>query len=175
MLRKLSLILFLSFLYNLSFSQIKESFWEKVYIGGNFGLQFGNTTIVNIAPQFGYRITDKLSSGLGITYIYYKYKDPIYNYSFSTDIYGGSIFARYLIYQNLFAYSEYEQLSFEVYDYFQNNIKRQWIPAMFVGGGYSQPIGDRSFAQITLLYDIIQDRYSPYQNPIIRIGFGFGF
>jgi len=70
----------------------QQSGWDRIYIGGNFGLQFGNYTIVDLSPQIGYRITDRLTSGIGITYMYLKYTDPVYNFSYKTNIYGGSIF-----------------------------------------------------------------------------------
>ena len=153
----------------------QRDFWDKIYIGGNLGLQFGTYTVVDLEPQIGYRITDRLTSGIGITYIYSKYTDPTYNYTFKTNIYGGSLFTRFLVYESLFAQVEYEQLSLEAFDYFQQKATRIWVPAFFVGGGYRQQIGERSSFQFLILYDIIQDRNSPFINPVIRVGFGFGF
>src|SRR5260221_12855458 len=85
----------------------QKSLWDKIYIGGTFGLQFGNNTFVDLAPQFGYRLTDRLMAGVGVTYIYYKYTDPYHVYpAFSSNVYGGNIFSRYLVWENLFAQVE---------------------------------------------------------------------
>ena len=56
-------------------------------------------------------------------------------------------------------------------------IDRKWISSFYIGGGYSQPIGQRGFAQVMILFELIQDPWYPYyrSNPIIRIGFGFWF
>lgn len=154
---------------------MKEDFWDKVYFGGNFGLQFGNQTVIDINPLIGYRLTDKLSVGTSITYIYYKVTDPYNIYpTYSTNIYGASLFTRYFLLENIFAHVEGEVLNLEVPNYFLHRYERQNVFGFYVGGGYRQEIGDRSSLNIMLLYNLNQDRNSPYQNPIIRIGFGFG-
>lgn len=145
-------------------------FWEKVFTGGNFGLQFGNQTIVELAPILGYRITDKFAAGIGAKYLYYHYRDS--QVSYSTNIYGGSVFARHMITDNLFAYAECEVLNLEVprnYFYVRKN-----VVSVLVGGGYRQEIGERSSLNLTLLYNVNESSDSPYINPIIRIGFGIG-
>jgi hypothetical protein len=152
-----------------------ERFWDKVFFGGNFGLQFGDQTVVDVNPLVGYRLTEKLSVGFTVTYVYYRFKDP-YNYfpSYSSNIYGGSLFTRYFLLENIFAHVEGEMLNLEVPNYFLNRYERENVFGFYVGGGYRQPLGDRSSLNILLLYNLNEDRNSPYQNPIIRIGFGFG-
>lgn len=152
-----------------------DNFWDKIYIGGNFGLQFGTTTVVNLSPQVGYRVTDKFVPGIGITYIYYNYRNPYTNSRYETSIYGGSVFGKYFFTDNLFAHAEYEELNLEGYDIYLNKYSRIWVPSLFVGGGYNQPLGQRGFIQLLLLFEVLQDRNSPYyrNNPVVRIGFGF--
>lgn len=153
-----------------------DSFWDKIYIGGNFGLQFGTTTVVNLSPQVGYRVTDKFVPGIGITYIYYNFRDPNNNNKrYETNVYGGSVFGKYFFTDNLFAHAEYEELNLEGYDVFLKKYSRIWVPSAFVGGGYNQPLGQRGFIQLLLLFEVLQDRNSPYyrNNPVVRIGFGF--
>lgn len=153
----------------------REKFWDKVYFGGNFGLQFGDQTVIDINPLMGYRLTEKFSVGVSATYIYYRFKDPTNYYpTYSTNIYGGSVFTRYYFLENIFGQVEGELLNLEVPDYFLNRYVRTNVFGFYVGGGYRQPIGDRSSLNILLLYNLNEDRNSPYQNPIIRVGFGFG-
>src|SRR5262245_12495917 len=84
-----------------------DSFWDRLYFGGNFGLQFGDQTLVDLSPLVGYRLTEKLSVGVGATYIYYHFEDPYHYYpSYSTHIYGGSIFTRYYFLENIFGQVE---------------------------------------------------------------------
>src|SRR5687767_1339338 len=39
---------------------------DKVFIGGNFGLSFGDFTLINVSPQLGYRFNNVLAAGVGI-------------------------------------------------------------------------------------------------------------
>ncbi len=177
-LKFLLLVLFISSCFLESSAQPPlegEKFWDKVYFGGNFGLQFGDQTVVDVNPLIGYRVTEKLSVGITATYIYYKFRDPYYtSLSYSSNIYGGSIFARYFLLENIFAHVEGELLNLEVPNPILRRNVREDIFGFYVGGGYRQPLGDRSSLNILLLYNLNDNANSPYQNPIIRIGFGFG-
>ena len=42
---------------------------DRIFYGGNLGLQFGTITFIDASPLIGYRLTDKLSLGTGISYI----------------------------------------------------------------------------------------------------------
>lgn len=144
-----------------------SNFWEKVTVGGNFGLQFGNLTFVDISPTFGYRFTDKFTAGPGITYRYLKFR----NFEGSS-LYGGRIFARHRIGQMFFAQTEYESLNTE-YVTPDQRILRTWVPGFFVGGGLFQPVGRRAAIIISALYNLSYDATrSPYNSPWnLNVGF----
>jgi hypothetical protein len=66
-------------------------------------------------------VTSRLSSGLGATYKYLSYRD--YNYDrHETSIYGGKMFANYMVTQNIFPHAEVELLSLEkkYFDFLNN-------------------------------------------------------
>ena len=149
----------------------EKNFWDKVYFGGNFGLQFGTSTFIDLSPLMGYRITDKFSAGVGVTYQYYHYKDRYYD--LATNVYGGRIFGRYMFTDNLFGHAEYEYLNLEAFDFFPR--RRVDVGSLLVGGGYIQRIGPNSAMVAMILYNLTESAYTPYQNPIIRIGFNIGF
>ena len=142
--------------------------WKKVFFGGNIGLQFGNITIVDISPRIGYKFTERISSGIGGTYQYLNY--PYYN--FTTNIYGGRVFAQAKITELIFAYGEYELLSVERFDILGGRIA---VENIYGGLGLRQPIGPRSSYFIMALWNFNQSRYSLYSNPLIRMGFNIGF
>lgn len=120
----------------------------------------------------GYKITERLSGGLRIKYIYLDvHQDGYLNYS--TNIYGGGPFARFFVYEGLFTHFEYEIINMDVPDLY-GGYRRDNITSVFVGGGYRQMLGDRSAMDIMLLYNINESTYSPYINPIIQFGFAFG-
>jgi hypothetical protein len=166
---KITFILFLiSFLLNSQNLNKKKFDWDNVFLGGNIGLQFGSLTYIEVAPTIGYNITDKLSSGFGVKYIYLKNKD----YNFETDIYGAKIFTRYFVTDNVFAHTEYEYLSLETFD--EIPTKRVGVGSLFIGGGYMQRFRSNSGVFILALYNLTESYYTPYSNPIIRIGFVIG-
>ena len=154
----------------------KKDFKSHLFYGGGFGLQFGTVTLVEVSPMIGYKITPKLGVGVSPTYKYYRVKD-YYSTSTSTDlvtnVYGGSIFARYSIFENIFAHVEYESLFYntKVPGYAS---ELQQFNSFLVGGGYRQQIGGNSAMNLMLLWNLNDTQNSLYTNPIIRVGFSIG-
>lgn len=140
---------------------------DKLYFGGNLGVQFGTITNIDVSPLIGYEITQRLSAGLGATYKYYKNN----SYDISTYIYGGRVFSRIQIFKMLFLHFEIEPLNIE--DFYFDYGERKWITNVNVGAGYVQPLGKRSSINLMVLWNINETTLSPYENPIIRVGFSF--
>jgi hypothetical protein len=151
----------------------REKFSKRLFGGGDLGLQFGTFTLINVAPVIGYRLNDDLGLGLGPIYTYVK--DKSWQPDYETSMYGGRLFGQYRFLENFLAYSEYQVLNAEVRDDFTYKLVRRNIPSLFVGGGYIAPIGRNSSFMIMGLWDLIEDPYSYYQNPVIRLGFNAGF
>jgi len=149
---------------------------DNMDFGGYFGLQFGTVTLINVSPLASYRITEKFHTGLGLTYQYYK--DNTYSPSYTSSAYGGSVFARYFIWGDLFAHAEYAPLYITNFVYYPPYIpddgRAPWAHDLLLGGGYRQWIGQKAFLSLMVLFNVNETIYSPYSNPIIRIGFGAG-
>jgi hypothetical protein len=151
----------------------KKDFWDRIYIGGDVSLNFGTITIIGATPIVGYNITDRWSAGIGATYLYFAQNIQGYG-RYSTSIYGGNVFSRFLITDQIFAQSEYHVLNLEAYDLFLDDFARKNIPIWYVGGGYRAAVGSNSFIMIMVLLDLIDDINSPYSNPQIRGGISIG-
>ncbi len=166
----------------------EPSLRDRMFFGGNFGLTFGNATSIIVSPLAGFYITPRLAGGVGFRYEYYKSKYPGY-VPFETHIFGGSVFSRYTVINNLseavglggmnmglFLQTEYEMLSLER-EYFDHTNPaaggRFNLHSILVGGGIYQPIGQRSGFLITVLWNLNETYNSIYSNPVIRIGFNF--
>lgn len=148
-----------------------SNFWDKVYFGGNIGMQFGSSTLIEVSPLVGYRITPKFSAGVGITYQYFHYR---YNrYNIETNVYGGRVFGRYFFMPFLFGHVEYEYLNLEAFDFYPQR-RRVDVGSLLGGGGYAQQLGPRSAIIAMILYNFTESVYTPYTNPIVRIGVTFG-
>jgi hypothetical protein len=155
----------------------EKRFVDKLFFGGGLGLQFGTVTLIDISPVIGYRVTEKLETGIGLTYKYYKYND-YYNLGsdLKTNIIGGSVFARYHILENLFAHIEYESLHYRYDEYYGSGSSITFdqrtavYNSIFVGGGYRQRISSGSYFFIMALWNLNDGAYSPYSNPVLRMG-----
>ncbi|NNK01545.1 MAG: hypothetical protein HKP58_14145, partial [Desulfatitalea sp.] len=52
-----------------------------------------------------------------------------------------------------------------------------WVPFLWLGGGFSQRLGQNTWAFVEVLFDVIQEEKSPYDDwePVISVGVGMGF
>jgi len=173
----------------------KTDFLDHLVFGGGLSLSLGNYTAISVAPVIGYRITDNFSAGVGFGYQYLRIKDylPVPSntggtnewWDLKANMFSTSAWARYIIWNNIFAHAEYEMnfMTFKGPGYDRSgsgNIvevkERYQVPCLLLGGGYRTPIGDKASINFSLLYDALQDVYSPYGNqPFIRIQFLMGF
>ena len=154
----------------------KNSFpdMDKVYFGGGIGLAFTQyETLVDLSPAIGYKITDKFSVGTGVVYNYYK--NALYKPPFILNIYGGTVFARYLITDFLFAHAEYQPLNgpWKLLNG-SSDSRRFFINNIWAGGGLRQAAGDNSSFMISVLWNLNESIYSYPLSPQIRMGFNIG-
>ncbi len=146
---------------------------ERIFVGGSLGLQFGTITAISISPIVGYWITNRLSAGIGGTYQYYN--DRSFGQSFTTSVYGGGVFARFLVIPDAFIHAEYERASLESFRFDPGSDQtRIWEDNYFVGAGYRLRIGEKAFFNIMLLFNLNDDSQVYYQNPHFRFGVDIG-
>lgn len=138
-----------------------EKIKDKIFYGGNLGLQFGTFTFIDLSPMVGYRVTDRFHLGAGYTFNYISNRLT----QRTLIIRGYRGFARYFLTSNLFTHAEYESLQ-GVFP-FDN---KAWLSTFLAGIGYRQQIASRAFLDFQLLYNFSSNPYSPYSNPVIRGG-----
>lgn len=143
---------------------------DRMYFGGNLGLQFGTVTMIDVSPLAGVMITPRLSGGVGGTFQYFD--DNRFQGAEGTS-YGGRLFGRYNVLPNIFLYTEYESINWEAYDFNVENFRRTWTESLFIGAGYFAPFGSRGGANFTFLYNVTYDRRNSYyaEPYVIRVGF----
>ncbi|WP_143436403.1 hypothetical protein [Hymenobacter crusticola] len=166
----------------------------KYFVYSNFGLGYNSyygygQFSASIAPAIGYRVTDKLSFGPGITYAYNNYSyaagylgpnSPKINGGFSN--LGFKFFGQYMVYNQFFIHAEYEvtqaqlpvvdQNGFPVLDQRGNLFKyKTTVYTPLAGVGYRQQFSDRAAADIVLLYNFNDGYQDIYGQPVIRFSF----
>jgi len=156
---------------------------EKLFAGGNFGLSFGDYTIINISPQLGYRFNPYLAAGIGLNGQYVSIKDR-YNGSdyskTSQGVMGFNVFGRVYPVQWFML-----QLQPEVNYLFGKQIyygppRQEYkldatiAPSLLAGAGLVFPGGRGAFI-ISAFYDVLQNQNSPYgKKPIINFTYNVG-
>ncbi len=160
-----------------SFAQLGKNFDDfpekkgALFTGGTLNLSFGNVTYIDIAPHFGTYITNRISLAGGLTYAYYSEKAFNYN----TYIYGGRVFGRFDIFQQLFIHGELEALNIQNYNPLLPKTDRVWLVSPLAGIGYRQMYSELSGGYIMLLWNFNETLDYPYGNPMFRIGFEIGW
>ena len=154
---------------------------QRLFFGGNLGLQFGTITDIQVAPVIGVWLLPRLAVAIGPDYRYYKYQND------RTAIYGGKSYMQFVVIKNIntflpigantgvFLHIEDELLSLKS-SFWKNPpvfSERFNINTVLGGGGISQQIGRRSSMDITLLWTLNDPGYSLYSTPEFRISFIF--
>jgi hypothetical protein len=146
------------------------------FFGGGLGLGFGDVDWIEIYPLIGYRVSPRVSTGLGLTYRYVD--DNRFSAAPSTTDYGASLFARFYMNPHLFLEADYEYLSHE-FVRFDLSTDRKNFSSALGGIGFSQPAGQRASIFLLVLYDFTHDNndpFYPYADPwIYRVGVSASF
>lgn len=161
---------------------------ERIFVGGFLGLQFGSFTAINVNLHGGYRLTNRLSAGIGGMYQYSN--DRWFNQSVVSHVYGGSVFARFRVVYQAFIHAEHEWLSVQSRAYLGSGMPgsgSQGIPAQpgefdpenrprsternfLLGPGYAFRVGPRVTLNILALYNFNQSSAVYFDNPFFRAG-----
>jgi len=147
---------------------------NPVYYGGTLGLSFGNYFRISVVPMVGYKLSRDASVGFKVGYAYTE--DKRYDEKITSHNYGGSVFTRYRVHPKLYAHAEFAYWSYK-YQISSFETDRTWVPFLLLGGGFIQPISSSSVFIVEVLFDVLQDDNSPYEDwsPWISVGVGVGF
>lgn len=137
---------------------------DKIFVGGGFGLLFGNVTNINISPLVGYKVTPEFHVGVGASYTYLK--DNRIVPPVSAHIVGGRIFSRYIIAVsdelNIYPQLEYEVERYEVKDDMGTIGEPRWFEYTQAGMGVYQQFGRRAGIGFVILYNLGYDVNESY-------------
>lgn len=155
---------------------------RRYFVYSNFGLGlssiYGYTQFsASIAPAIGYRLTEKLAIGPGISYAYNSYSVQGAGPGIHTNSIGVKGFLQYIVYKDFFIHGEYEVTHAEVL--FQDSQGYLYpgkltVRTPLAGAGYRQRFSDRAAADIVLLYNFNGNGLDDiYGQPVIRFSFLF--
>ncbi len=167
--------------------QVEKGFRkDKVFVGGNFGAAFGSYTLINLAPQAGYRFNKTLAAGVGMNLLYIGqkqyYRGELDNKT-RQGIVGLNLFGRVYPISNfmiqvqpeanyIFGSQTYYATSYNPSQY-KSNLNSEIVPSVLAGGGLVMPSDAGEFI-ISVMYDVLQNRNSPYgTRPVLNVGYNF--
>lgn len=143
---------------------------DRVFFGGNFGLQVGSVTYINLAPIVGYKVTDRYRVGGGINYIYTNY------FGVSDHLVGMRFFQQFFVWKGILTHAEYEFMNYPTgYTNPSGKEISNIANAFNLGAGYQQNFGRRAFTNIIILYNVIHDRNNTIYNTPWSLRFTVGF
>jgi hypothetical protein len=156
---------------------------QRLFFGGNFALQFGTITNIEISPLIGFWVLPNLAVAAGPNFSFYKDS----NYDIKYQNYGVRGYVQYLIFRDLdkiiplgihlgiFLHLEDEMLSLDPDYWPPKNVdsNRTNINTLLGGAGLNQQIGPRSSINFMVLWTLTDSGYEVYSNPVIRVGFVF--
>lgn len=164
---------------------------SRLFVGGNFGLSFGNFTFINISPQLGYRFNDFFAAGIGINGQFSQQKYRSGGNTLYKDRYGVAgmnLFGRFYPIQQGFIQLQPEMnyIWGSRIDYTPQEVKSSLngkiLPSLLAGAGAYLPAGRAGGFIIMAQYDLLNksDFYpnpsTPYgKNIFMTIGFNAGF
>jgi hypothetical protein len=154
---------------------------ERIFFGGNFGLQLGTITDIQVSPVVGLWVLPRIAVAVGPDYRFYKFRSE------KTHIYGLKTYTQFVIVKDLssfvpigsntgiFLHLEDELLSLESAFWKINPVTndRFYINTLLAGPGLSQQIGRRASMNIMVLWALNDSDYQIYGNPEIRVSFTF--
>lgn len=164
---------------------------SRLFIGGNFGLSFGDYTFVNVSPQVGYRFSNLFAAGIGINgqfsqVRYRDYNNDTYARS-SYGVAGMNIFGRLYPIQQAFlqVQPEMNYIWGSIKNYnpdTKNSLNGKILPSLLVGAGGILPMGNVGGLMVMVQYDLLNktgysntEPSTPYgSRPFISVGFNFG-
>ncbi len=157
---------------------------ENLFLGGNFGLTFGDYTFINISPQLGYRFNRFLAAGVGINGQYinskFRYTDGTLDSRVEQGVAGLNVFGRFYPFQQFMLQVQPEANYVFGQQTFYQPVKEVYkldaiiVPSLLTGAGVVLPSG-RGGLIIAVFYDVLQNPSSPYgKKPFFTVGYNFG-
>lgn len=132
---------------------------QNIYVGGELGLSFSQgSSFLSVAPLVGYDFGYGVSAGVSALYQLFRFRDPSGNV-FNFNTFGGGVFARYRPWDPLIIQTEFDR--FNTIDFANGTGDRVNVNAFMAGLGYANSFGDRSYYQVLLMYDFIDDPNMP--------------
>ncbi|MFP3592042.1 hypothetical protein [Chryseobacterium sp. SIMBA_038] len=159
-----------------AFSQVSVGTTEqnnnKWTFGGGIGVGFGSQSLfyLQASPRVGYRLTDDLEGGV-IGSVSWQTSDY-----YRSTMFGVGPFLNYYIARTFYLSANYQHYFINYKDKYYDYKMNEQEDALYLGGGYMQRIGNNSFMQIGVMYNVLwKENSSIFSSGLVpNIGFVVG-
>ena len=140
---------------------------KRLVFGVGFGLNFVGGTNISLSPNLIYKVSDKVSFGVGIQGSYAAIKDLQ-----NTTTFGGNIISFYSPVKKITTLLEFAQLRVKTKtETPTENTVKYWDSALFVGAGFSVTKNILIGAKYNVLYDDEESVYTSAIIPFVNVSF----
>ncbi len=148
-----------------------ELFWERLVLGGNFGIHKTNPLRIDLSPVVGWRFNKLFEVGMTGAYRVKLPNKTSTNIFENEPVYGFSVFANHMIFKNFFGYLEGERMSNVLGRAEVHN--RHWHQTLLVGFGRKFKLAKFLEMQSIVTYNFLHDSGNElYNNPVVfKTGF----
>jgi hypothetical protein len=140
--------------------------------GGGIGVGFGSNSAfyLSASPRVGYRLTDDLEGGV-LGSISWQTSD-----FYRSTMFGVDPFLNYYIARTFFVSANYQHYFINYKDKYYDYKMNANEDALYLGGGYMQRIGNNSYMQLGLMYNVLwKENSSIFSSGLVpNIGFVVG-
>ncbi|AZA52747.1 transporter [Chryseobacterium sp. G0201] len=159
-----------------AFSQVSVGTTEqnnnRWTFGGGIGVGFGSNSTFNLSasPRVGYRLTDDLEVGV-VGSVSWQTSDY-----YRSTMFGVGPFLNYYIARTFYLSANYQHYFINYKDKYYDYKMNEQEDALYLGGGYMQRIGNNSFMQIGVMYNVLwKENSSIFSSGLVpNIGFVVG-
>lgn len=157
---------------------------DNVFLGTSLNIALANRSFnLGINPEIGYSLTKWLDAGVALNINYFSQNASEFSsIRFRNFNYGAGAFLRIwpVSFLHIQVQPEYNWISSSQKDVFTGQTGNYHFNAgsLLVGLGYGTRVMRSNYSYVTLMIDVLQNKYSPYRDqyndplPVFRAGFG---
>jgi len=151
----------------------KPSRW---FFEGTLSLSFGTVSHIGITPSVGYKVVPTFHTGATLSY-YHGWDETYPENKTQSNLFGGSIFGRWVPIKEFFMQIEPAVYSYKVFNNTTTN-EVKGVPFIFLGLGFNYYLNPKVFLTFLAKVDVLKSDDSPYKDewhPFFNTGVGFSF
>ncbi|MFT3912438.1 MAG: outer membrane beta-barrel protein [Ferruginibacter sp.] len=145
---------------------ISEKKPKRLTFGCGFGLNFVGGTSISLSPNLNYKLSNKISVGVGIQGSYASVRDLQ-----NTTTFGANVLGQYYPIKKILLTLEFAQLRVSTETKATDSTRNYWDSALFAGAGYNITSKISFGAKYNFLYKKDKSVYSSPVIPFVNITF----